>query len=342
MSWGILLMWPMRAAVVAAGWSALLLVCPFSRAAILYDGSLGTLPSSQGWLYGSQPLFGSLATQQVTMNSALLDTTAQRTDRAGYFSVEPFFQSIRHPAVLPFDRQHGFSLQFDLQVLSENHDPRDDNADGRIDRAGFAVVAISQDLWGLELAIFADRVSVYEDNRLGAQHAFTQAEFALWDTTAALTDYRLDVIADRYTLHADSQPILQGDLRDYRFAQATPDVYEIPSFLFFGDDTTSADSRVRIGGIQMETPLLQPCDLNQDLSIDAADAGLLFAVWGQSAGADLNQDAIVDAADAGICFSNWTGDLPAGRTILLPEPMAYLGWALPILALRRRTARLES
>ena len=60
-------------------------------------------------------------------------------------------------------------------------------------------------------------------------------------------------------------------------------------------------------------------DLNNDDAVDAADAGLFFADWGEvsfGSKADFNDDGFVDAADAGLMFSEWTGD----RARIVPEP----------------------
>ena len=55
-------------------------------------------------------------------------------------------------------------------------------------------------------------------------------------------------------------------------------------------------------------------DLNDDGAVDAADAGIMFGVWGTDggdSGADLNNDGVIDAADAGALFAAWTGEAPA-------------------------------
>lgn len=75
-------------------------------------------------------------------------------------------------------------------------------------------------------------------------------------------------------------------------------------------------------------------DLNDDHSIDAGDAALLFATWGTNAAeADIVPDGLIDAADAGAMFAEWTGDM-----VGLPEPGATYVMAefLAILALGRR------
>ena len=71
------------------------------------------------------------------------------------------------------------------------------------------------------------------------------------------------------------------------------------------------DNLVVTSGI---TPVGDPCDLNGDGAVDAADAGIMFSVWntdGGDSGADKNGDNIVEAADAGQLFAAWTGEAPA-------------------------------
>lgn len=63
-------------------------------------------------------------------------------------------------------------------------------------------------------------------------------------------------------------------------------------------------------------------DLNGDGAVDAADAALMFANWGQGGAGDLNVDGVVDAADAGLLFSAWTGDTAPAQSV--PEPHVVL------------------
>ena len=82
-------------------------------------------------------------------------------------------------------------------------------------------------------------------------------------------------------------------------------------------------------------------DLNADGSVDAADAAIMFAVWGTNggdSGADLTGDGLVDAADAGELFSAWTGDGVAGASTV-PEPTATSLAALGLLGLLARRRR---
>ena len=67
-------------------------------------------------------------------------------------------------------------------------------------------------------------------------------------------------------------------------------------------------------------------DLNNDGSVDAADAAMLSTNWGTvltgDPFADLNDDGQIDAADAAFVLSDWTGD---GADVLsVPEPVGSL------------------
>lgn len=88
-------------------------------------------------------------------------------------------------------------------------------------------------------------------------------------------------------------------------------------------------------------------DLNNDGSVDAGDAAVLFSNWGTSLGADVNQDGTVDGADAGVLFSVWTGDgvpnVSSSATALVPEPglaVMLLPALLACVTRRRRRGNL--
>ena len=110
----------------------------------LYDGSLGSTPDQQGFIYQTfpPPPFVS-ATQTVSAGGVVLDTTPLITDYAGYFS-----RSNLMPAL---DRATGYTVCFTTQVLSEDHSDSDRNGDSRDDRAGFSLTILSSDSIGLEL-----------------------------------------------------------------------------------------------------------------------------------------------------------------------------------------------
>jgi hypothetical protein len=218
---------------------------------VLYDASLSSTPGNQGWI---EAVTGA-ATQSVAAGRLFLDTTADMGDVAGYASEVPeaFFifsdGSLEHPAMPVLDRAAGFGVDLVVQILTENHLVRDDNIDGKDDRAGFSLIAISQDLFGIEIGFFEDRVFAYAGSGEGVLSSFTQAEFALIDTTADDIAYRLAVLGGGYQLYADDNPILSGSLRNYSSEGAVPNPYDNPSFLFFGDDTSSASSSAAISRV---------------------------------------------------------------------------------------------
>ncbi len=218
----------------------------------LFDANLGTTPSGQGWVFLANPLLSHSVTQSAGPAFTTLDSLDPRTDQGGYFSW-------LHPDLpAPLDRETGFVVRIDLRIAVEAHNARDDNGDGVFDRAGFSLIVISSDLLGLELAFWEDEVWAYDDDSASPADLFTHAEGAALDTTAAMTAYELFVHGDRYTLHAGGQPVLCGPLRDYSAFSGSPDVYETPSFIFFGDDTASAESRAEIAFLSIE-PAPAPC-----------------------------------------------------------------------------------
>lgn len=231
-----------------------------SHAAVLFDGSSGTRPDQQGFAYGDNPLFTSSATQTAHAGYTTLDTTAVRSEQAGYFSEDPIFGIVSHPSMPTLDRTAGYTIRMDLKINDEIHDlTRDDNSDGLLDRAGFSIIAISSDILGIEVAFFEDRIWAYSDGDGVAADEFTQAESVLFDTTAAMTRYDVAIASGSYDLFADGQPILSGPLRDYSGLGASPNVYALDSFLFFGDNTSGASASVDLGRVEvLDTAIPEP------------------------------------------------------------------------------------
>ncbi|MFO0910794.1 MAG: PEP-CTERM sorting domain-containing protein [Isosphaeraceae bacterium] len=201
----------------------------FARADyLLYDGSLGTLPGAQGWLYLTNPLAGAAATQTAAGGVTILDTTARTSDMAGYFSTG-------HPLVGTLDRTTGFTVTYQVKLDSESHNNND--------RAGFSIIALGSDSKGIELGFWQDQVWAQNDSPL-----FTHGESAAFSTTAKLTNFALTILGNSYTLRADGVTILTGAVRDYT-AFGPP--YTSKNFLFFGDDTSSANAKTEIARVTL-------------------------------------------------------------------------------------------
>lgn len=195
----------------------------------LFDGTLGTNPNAQNWLYLTNPLFGASATQTASPTGTTLDSTFVQSEQAGYFA---HLSNFSHPLLPTLDRTNGYSVSFDVGVLSESHASND--------RAGFSVIVLSADLVGIELGFWADRIWAQSDSPL-----FTHAEEVLTDTSA-LSRYTLSVVGSSYMLSRDGQSLLSGGLRNYS-TFGTP--YTTPNFLFLGDDTSSASAKVKLARV---------------------------------------------------------------------------------------------
>ncbi len=308
---------------------------PCTAQVVLFNANLGTTPNNQGWAFVADPLFSHTVTQTAGINATTLDTRMPITDRGGYFSRDPLFGIISHPSMPVIDRQMGYAIEFGLQLGDETHTTGaagDDNGDGLADRAGFAMIAISADLKGIELSFWEDRIWTQDDDLAGSSHLFTQAEGSPFNTTSQSFNYQLQVLGDAYQLTRDGgvAPIVSGRLRDYRNFSGSVDPYELPNFLFFGDNTTRGESlshlaRIAAGGMTtschdadaLVVAILNgqnnsAFDMNSDGLVNSTD----LSAWLQQAGAfrlgpgraflpgDANLDGVVDGTDFGIWNSH--------------------------------------
>jgi hypothetical protein len=188
----------------------------------LYTGSIGTKPSAQGWTYGGV----GFASEAIVNNSVVLDTrTIGDATQIGYARILPAINSTT-----------GFTLSFTAQLFNESHNGNDN-------RAGFSVILLDSAHQGVELGFWT--------NQIFAQSiAFTRAEVAAFDTTT-ITDYRLSFFSGNYTLYANgsTNPLLSGSMRDYSVSNIP--TYLTDNFIFFGDDTRSAQARVGIASVSV-------------------------------------------------------------------------------------------
>ena len=198
--------------------------------ATLYDPAAGSLPTAQGWTFLTDPLFVAKAKQTFTSGLAVLDSTATTTDKAGWFSnLSPFPKHPRQPAL---DARSGILFSFAARLDAESHP--------RPERAGFSVIVTDANLLSIELGFWTDQVWAQSGPD------FLHAETSVFATTNAVVHYDLVLLGERYRLSADGQPILEGPLRRYASFGAP---YNIPEFLFLGDDTTSAAAKAAVGRV---------------------------------------------------------------------------------------------
>jgi hypothetical protein len=202
-----------------------LAVAPPALAEVWYDASLGTLPEAQGWTFFTLPA----VTPSLIDGAAVLDTSGSSLIRGGW-------TRFASPAL---DRQSGVRLEFTAELAAESH--------ASIHRAGFSVILLDQQKRGIELGFWTDRIWAQSDVPL-----FNHAEEVEFATQGRLVSYGLTLGPDAYELLADGARILGGPLRDYTAFVGNFDVYESPNLVFLGDDTTSANARVRVSRVALE------------------------------------------------------------------------------------------
>ncbi|MFN8501076.1 hypothetical protein [Kouleothrix sp.] len=201
----------------------------------LYDAAEGSLPQAQGWAYFA---IGGAPAQGLEPGAAVLDSTGAIAIKAGYLASHAGFLGSSAPVPV-LDHTAGVTITFALRLDDEDHS-------GSANRAGLSVIAICDNLRGIELGFWKNRVWAQEG---GQQRLFTQAEGVAFDTGAALVRYSLVLRDGGYRLAANGAPILSGALRDYTAFGGQPDPYETPNFLFLGDNTTRAASRFHLASV---------------------------------------------------------------------------------------------
>ncbi|MBN8559154.1 MULTISPECIES: choice-of-anchor Y domain-containing protein [unclassified Leptolyngbya] len=232
----------------------LLLGTAKAHALVLYNGSLGTSPNSQGWTRNF------LTGPTVTVNSSgtTLNTTSNDSLVAGY------------GRTVTMDRNTGYNLMFRIQLNSENHDnPNAQNNTGTdtiADRAGLSVAVLSStDARGIELGFWTNRIWAQEDGAVKADPVnaptgtrFTQAEGVSFNTQAAAVQYDLSVLGNTYYLYAGGSyaaPILTGRLRDYTL-EGFP--YTSAGSIGIGDNTSSARGSFRLEQVELTNSAIVP------------------------------------------------------------------------------------
>ncbi|MBE9094191.1 sodium:calcium exchanger, partial [Tychonema sp. LEGE 07203] len=218
---------------------------------LLYNGSLGNTPSSQNWL--SLTNLNSIsptdtASEILSGNGVNLNSTAADSIYAGYTN-NPL-----NPSFPPLDRNSGFSLGFNLQIISE--------ARANPNQAGFSMIAVTSDRKAIEIGfqqlsptsgnIFARGDGITPNPGGQTNGLFVAAESVAYNTNIA-TNYTLRVLGNNYFLSDGSDIILTGPLRDYSGFSGAIDPYETPNFLFLGDGTTSAQANINLTGVTLLT-----------------------------------------------------------------------------------------
>lgn len=219
-----------------------------AQAVTLYDPTLGTLPTSQGWSASDN---GKPFSESVINNAGyLLDTTADAAAKVG-------FARFGQPAL---DTVSGFRLDFTLRLIAESHV-------ANANRAGFSVIVT-----GAGDASHALELSFWENEVWAATSGFERGTHATFDTSQPRL-YSLAVQNNNYALYGGGAFLFGGTLID--FPANAPPVYNLRGFLFFGDDTTSAKASIELGEISLSPPPSVPEPTSAALLI----AGLAGLAW---------------------------------------------------------------
>ena len=199
------------------------------KSRVLYDAASGAIPSTSVMSFTDFPPGVALPT--FSDGATIVDTTISGADTyAGWIAGE-----VTTPAFPILDSTTGVRVSFTIQVDSEAHTNND--------RAGLSVIILDKAAQGIELSFWENEIWVKSDEATGG--LFKHGEGIAFATNA-LTEYQVIFTGDTYTLTANAQLLLTGPLRDYSAFTGFPDPYETPNFLFLGDNTTSAQARVRL------------------------------------------------------------------------------------------------
>lgn len=210
-----------------------------ASALLLYDGlsSPFQTPSQQNWLYQATAI-GIIPKATATSSGTVLDT-GDSANYAGYFNQNPII----------LDRSNGYTVSFRLRVNSESHGTNNN-------RAGFSVLVISNQRAG-ESQPYGIELGFWLNNIWAQSSTFTRAETATYNTQSLAHTYHLKVSGNQYQLFVDNgtAPILQGPLRQYTGytpPPGYPNPYKTPNLLFWGDNTTSAKSKVTLMRVEVK------------------------------------------------------------------------------------------
>lgn len=195
----------------------------------LYDSASGAIPDPSLMSFGDFPFGGLVPTY--SDGATVLDTTSQGNEPfAGW--VASAATSLGFPIL---DHTDGIQVVLTVQVESESHT--------RDTRSGLSLIVLDKEKRGIELSFGENEIWAKSDDNTGG--LFARGEDVAFATTN-MTVYQLIIAGDTYTLIADGQPLLTGPIRDYSAFDGFPDPYETPNFLFLGDNTTSAQARIRL------------------------------------------------------------------------------------------------
>jgi len=145
-------------------------------------------------------------------------------------------------------RSSGYTLSFTVEILQEEHT--------RPERSGFSVILLSQDVQSklsssLEIGFQKNRIFLQNEQPLFGRLA-AQEILKFNPVGVGLVNYDLKVKDNIYSLWANGKLLLEGKLQDYTKFVGLLNPYRLPSFIFLGDDTTSAGARINLQRVVLQ------------------------------------------------------------------------------------------
>lgn len=239
----------------------------------LYDASGLPEDNSPQWLIPgalqSSGLPTSLSGTSVA-GGVRVDSNANNAEYSGYSNYNPLTGNFINPSFPTLDQNNGYSISFNVGL--------DTTTDNNSNRAAFSVTTIGAGNQGIEIGFDSNQIFAQNSNFTPAV-AETQAL-----TTSASTDYQLQISGNNYQLLADLgsgfAPVIDGSLRTYNFnplASEPPlgtfNPYQIPDFLFFGDNTGQEYGTFTLGEVSVETASV-PFDFSPTLGLALVGIGI--------------------------------------------------------------------
>jgi len=223
-----------------------------ARAAVLYDASLDVpskTPAQAPWSWTSLGVPDGSTVETGSVSGQVGYTTLTTTQGSGGTgATDGFFASKGSPFTdasfgsQALNRIAGYTVNFNVAITAEAH-----AADNQ--RSGFDIIVESSDHLGVEIGFWTNTVFAYNSDA-----TFTPGESVAWNSTG-MNAYALSVLGNNYVLSSGNTVLLQGALRSYSKPGSLPvspfDIYQVPDFIFLGDDTTRASATANIAKVEV-------------------------------------------------------------------------------------------
>lgn len=228
----------------------------------LYDGlGLPQTDSPQWLIPGAIDADGNIINANTTavsggvrVDSNAVGFNGKGAEYSGYSNYNPLNSSFVNTNFPTLDRNSGYSIFFNVALDTAN-DFSDTNNNNR---AAFSITTISTGNQGIEIGFDGERIFAQSSNfeQVAAETESLNTNFG--------TNYQLAVSGNTYQLLADTgsgfSPVINGSLRSYNFDPiasnpplGTFNPYQVPNFIFLGDNTGQAHGTFTLGAISIES-----------------------------------------------------------------------------------------